>query len=190
MVRLGSDIDAMRVKVIVFRDYGCDGDDSMHISKFYRLPQDESEYTKFLSSVRAQGGGDGPENGFEAIYYAMQSEFMTGENDRQVIVLFTDADALDLHARADSDKYPKDMVDKASLKKIWSGSDQEKAAYLNQQTKRLVVFAPAETKYQDLTDDWKLTWYHATALEGGLGEIDFHEVIELIAKSASTKVKK
>ena len=190
MTRLGSDIDETRVKVIVFRDYGYDGENSMQISPFYTLDQDAADYENFLSNVRAQGGGDGPENGLEALYYAMQSKLESGDDDRQVIVLFTDADALELGARADRDVYPKDMVDATGLAKMWIGKDQERAGYLNQLTKRLVIFAPAGTKYEELAKNWNLTWYKAVAGDNGLSEISFEDIIDLIGKSASAKVRK
>ena len=190
MTRLGSDIDETRVKVIVFRDYGCDGENSMQISDFFLLDQDTPDYEKFLSGVRAQGGGDGPENGLEALFYAMQSKFECGDDDRQVIVLFTDADALPLGARSDSAVYPKGMVDEAGLEKMWIGKDQERVGFLNQLTKRLVIFAPAGTRYEELAKKWNLTWYKAVAGDDGLSEISFDDIIDLIGKSASAKARR
>lgn len=190
MARLGSDIDETRVKVIVFRDYGCDGENSMQISDFFLLDQDTAEYEKFLTNVKAQGGGDGPENGLEALYYAMQSKFESGDDDRQVIVLFTDADALDLGARSGSPVYPKDMVDAAGLEKMWIGKDQERESYLNQLTKRLVIFAPAGTKYETLAKNWNLTWYKPVADDKGLSDISFDDIIDLIGKSATAKARR
>ena len=190
MTRLGSDIDETRVKVIVFRDYGCDGENSMQISDFFLLDHDTPDYEKFLSGVRAQGGGDGPENGLEALFYAMQSKFECGDDDRQVIVLFTDADALPLGARSDSAVYPKDMVDEAGLEKMWIGKDQERVGFLNQLTKRLVIFAPAGTRYEELAKKWNLTWYKAVAGDDGLSEISFDDIIDLIGKSASAKARR
>ena len=190
MTRLGSDIDETRVKAIVFRDYGFDGENSMQISDFFLLDQDAVDYDKFLSNIRAQGGGDGPENGFEALFYAMQSKFECGDDDRQIIVLFTDADALDLGARGDSELYPKDMVDAAGLEKMWIGKDQERVGYLNQLTKRLVIFAPAGTKYEELAKKWNLTWYKAVADDNGLSEVSFDDIIDLISKSATAKARR
>ena len=188
MVRLGSDIDAARVKVIVFRDYGHDGGSAMQFSRFFQLPQDEEDYAKFLVDVNAGGGGDDPENGLEAVYFAMQSEFMTGNNDRQVIVLFTDADAHDLRKFSGLGGYPEDMVDEAGLKRYWLGISQEGTSYLNQRTKRLVIFAPPGTKYDQLATDLDKSWYQPTTFkDGGMGQgMNFDDVIALIAKSATS----
>ncbi len=187
MTRLGSDIDETRVKVIVFRDYKEDGDTAMQISEFFTLDQDAPEYEKFLLGVTAHGGGDLPENGLEALYYAMQSKFECGDNDRQIIVLFTDTDALPLGARKDAELYPKDMVDETGLERMWIGKDQERGGYLNQLTKRLVIFAPAGTVYEQIAKKWNLTWYKPVASERGLEDISFDDIIDLIGKSASAK---
>lgn len=192
MVRMGSDVAETRIKVVVFRDYGYDRDNSMQISDFFALDDDDDvdEYKEFLANVRAQGGGDGPENGLEALFYAMQSKFETGDNDRQVIVLFTDADALDLGNRKDSGYYPTDMVDETTLAKMWAGVDQERATYLNQLTKRLVIFAPSGSKYENITKSWDMAWFKPVEGENGLKDVKFDEIIELLAKSASAKARK
>lgn len=191
LVRLDNDIDALRLKVIVFRDYACDGDMSMQISNFYTLPQDADEYNSFVSSIQATGGGDASENGLEALYYAMKSEFSTANDDRQIIVIFTDADALSLQERADSRNYPTNMVSYEDLKKMWYGAQggSDTAEFLNQLTKRLVIFAPSGTKYEEICKEWKLSWFQATAMDGGLSDIDFKDIISFIAKSASTRVR-
>jgi len=150
MTDLGSEIDSMRVKVVVFRDYKDDGEDAMQISPFYELPDDDAEFAKFLAGVSAKGGGDAPENGLEALYFAMKSDFTTGAKDRQVIALFTDADALKLGERKGEAQYPSDMVDMKGLGDIWDRS----------------VFEPVN-------------------MESGLGDIDFKEIIKIIAASAS-----
>ena len=49
MSKMGSEIDSMRVKIIVFRDYECDGNESMQISPFFELPADETEFDKFYA---------------------------------------------------------------------------------------------------------------------------------------------
>lgn len=191
LVSLGSEIDVTRVKLVVFRDYECDGSDSMQISNFFTLPDDLEDYQRFLSGVRACGGGDAPENGLEALYYAMQSKFECGDNDRQIIVLFTDTDALPVGARKASSYYPKDMVEnEAGLYRMWMGKDQERVPYLNQLTKRLVIFAPTGTAYEKLASTWNLSWYKPVNSDDGLAEIPFEDIIDLICKSASAKARR
>lgn len=185
MTDLGSEIDSMRVKVIVFRDYHDDGEQAMVESSFFELPTDTADFEKFLADISANGGGDGPENGLEAMYYAMKSDFTTGAKDRQVIVLFTDAEALDLKQRASEDNYPADMVDEAGLIEMWACMAQDSGFKLRERNKRLVMFAPDGTKYKALKSKLNRSVFEPVNMSDGLGDIDFKEIIKIIAASAS-----
>ena len=181
LIEAKSNITSLRVKLITFRDYGCDTD-AMEITRFFELPGDQAEFEAALAKIDAHGGGDSPENGFEALYYAMKSEFVTGPKDRQIIVLFTDADALELGERKGSAGYPSEMVDKAGLETMWVCKDSQEG-YLRERLKRLVVFAPIGTKYADLV--WNRYAYTPVESGEGLKEIDFSEIIRSIVKSAT-----
>ncbi len=185
MTDLGSEIDSMRVKVIVFRDYHDDGEQAMVESPFFELPTDTADFEKFLADVSANGGGDGPENGLEAMYYAMKSDFTTGAKDRQVIVLFSDAEALDLKQRASEAGYPADMVDEAGLIEMWACMSQDSSFKLRERNKRLVMFAPDGTKYKALKSKLNRSVFEPVNMSDGLGDIDFKEIIKIIAASAS-----
>ena len=185
MTDLGSEIDSMRVKVIVFRDYHDDGEQAMVQSPFFELPTDTADFEKFLADISANGGGDGPENGLEAMYYAMKSDFTTGAKDRQVIVLFTDAEALDLKQRASEAGYPADMVDEAGLIEMWACMAQDSSFKLRERNKRLVMFAPEGTKYKALKSKLNRSVFEPVNMADGLGDIDFKEIIKIIAASAS-----
>lgn len=185
MTDLGSEIDSMRVKVIVFRDYHDDGGQAMVQSPFFELPTDTADFEKFLADISANGGGDGPENGLEAMYYAMKSDFTTGAKDRQVIVLFTDDEALDLKQRASEAGYPADMVDEAGLIEMWACMAQDSGFKLRERNKRLVMFAPDGTKYKALKSKLNRSVFEPVNMADGLGDIDFKEIIKIIAASAS-----
>ena len=185
MTDLGSEIDSMRVKIIVFRDYECDGLNAMQISPFYELPSDDAEFADFMNKVSASGGGDIPENGLEALYFAMKSEFTTGAKDRQVIALFTDAEALDLGERKSSPDYPTDMVDMIGLGDLWACVTQDSSLKLREKNKRLVLFAPAGSKYESLKTKFNRSVFEPVSMDKGLGDIDFSEIIKIIAASAS-----
>ena len=156
----------------------------MEISDFFEIPTDLADYEAHLASICAQGGGDIPENGLEALYYAMKSDFVAkGNKDREVIVLFTDADALDLKERESSPNYPKDMVDWDGLVREWISPSQTSS--LNQKSKRLVVYAPATSKYKDLTVKLPGSNFVAVELDSGLVDFNFDEIIKIIAASVS-----
>ena len=187
MTDLGAEIDSMRVKVIVFRDYGADGNDAMVESPFYELPDDDADFSNFLSGIVATGGGDSAENGLEALYTAMKSDFTTGNKDRQVIVLFTDADALELKTpdRTTNPTYPADMVDEAGLQTLWMCAIQDSTLKLRERNKRMVLFAPEGTKYSTLTSVFNRSVFEPVTMANGLKDIDFKDIIKMIAASAS-----
>lgn len=182
---LHSEIDSMRVKVIVFRDYHDDGKEAMEISPFFELPADAADFEKYLANISAHGGGDVSENGLEALYYAMKSDFTTGVKDRQVIVLFTDADALELKQRAGEAGYPEDMVDDKGLVAMWLNASQDKNLKLREANKRLVLFAPKGTKYEEMNNRLNRSVFAPVNMSKGLGDIDFNDIIKIIAASAS-----
>ena len=185
MTELGSEIDSMRVKVIVFRDYKDDGESAMVQSPFFELPGDDADFSKYMADITAGGGGDTPENGLEALYLAMKSDFTTGSKDRQVIVLFSDADALPLGERASAPGYPADMVDEDGFLQTWACIGQDSSLKLREKNKRMVIFAPAETKYQELKSKLNRSIFEPVNMATGLSDIDFKDIIKIIAASAS-----
>lgn len=187
MTDLGSEIDSMRIKIIVFRDYKDGPDMAIQESPFYELPSDQAEFESFLSGISACGGDDAPENGLEALYYAMKSDFTTGAKDRQVIVLFTDADALALGERSSLSGYPLDMVDEDGLVSLWtnSGASQDSSIKLREKIKRMVIFAPSGTKYEELKGKLNRSIFSPVDDHAGLADISFDVIIKQLAASAS-----
>lgn len=184
-----TEIDMLRIKIIVFRDYANEGADAVSQTRFFELntDMDRVEFEKALADIKAQGGGDKPENGLEALYYAMTSDFVTGRDDRQIIILFTDADALELKERAGCDGYPADMVDHDGLINLWACASQDASIKLSERIRRMIVYAPEGTKYDDLSKVMERMIFVPTRPEDGLSEIDFSAVIKIIAASASSK---
>lgn len=118
-------VEQLRIKVIAFRDYGCD-DKPMEESEFFTLPKQNEEFRACVSGITACGGGDAPENALEAIALALKSKWTTvGTKRRHVILVFSDAAALPLGARASSDNYPSDLPkDLPQLGAWWERTDQ------------------------------------------------------------------
>ena len=187
----GSSVEELNIKVITFRDYGVDADKSMEQSRWFDLTAgDDVDYEKYVNDIIADGGGDEPENGLEALFYAMTSDWNArGAKDRQVIVLFTDADALPIKAREGSAGYPANMVDAAGLLNTWmcvrpdfmSQADFK----LKEICKRLVMFAPAGSEYAKMQASFNRSQFIPVQMDAGLVEMDFSEIIKIIAASAS-----
>lgn len=184
MVSMGSEIDMMRVKMIVFRDYKSDGSNAMVESRFFELPGEEDQFSAYLSGLSARGGCGEDANGLEALYYAMKSDFVTGTNDRQVIVLCADTTAIPLLERNIYSNYPSEMVDYDGLLELWLGS-QRYSSKLNQRNKRLVMFAPQGTIYDDMKQRFNRSVFQPVEIHNGLDDISFESIMKIIAASAS-----
>lgn len=145
-------VESMRIKVIDFADYGFDGSDAIHQTEFYDAETEGDKITDAINNIQyASRGGDIPENGLEALYEAMASDWVDPKpNGRHIIVLVTDAPPLDLGERAecvgyDKDRYPETVDD---LGEIWNPTDMQggdSGLKLNPLKARLVLFAPQGT---------------------------------------------
>lgn len=184
MTDRGCEIDMMRIKLIVFRDYKCDGQSAMEESAFFELPDEEAEFSAYLDGVRAHGGCDEDANGLEAMHRAMMSDFTTGFSDRQVIVLFADTTAIPLGARRNCPGYPHDMVDETGLLKTWMCM-QDHPSKLRDHSKRLVMFAPAGSCYKQINEDYNRSIFVPVQIHRGLDDVPFTDIIKIIAASAS-----
>lgn len=145
-------VESMRIKVIDFADYGFDGSDAIHQTEFYDAETEGDKITDAINNIQYERrGGDIPENGLEALYEAMASDWVDPKpNGRHIIVLVTDAPPLDLGERAecvgyDKDRYPETVDD---LGEIWNPTDMQggdSGLKLNPLKARLVLFAPQGT---------------------------------------------
>ncbi|MEW6600995.1 MAG: retroviral-like aspartic protease family protein [Nitrospirota bacterium] len=174
----GKLIDTLRIKVIVFRDYYCDGDKSMEISDFFVLPQEVDSFAEFVTRITVDGGGDEPENGLEAISLAMDSSWTKATTkQRHIIVVWTDASAHQLEKAPKPQNYPADMAkDLNELSDKWYQR-------MSGPAKRLVLFAPDAYPWGTLSSDWENVAYHASKAGQGLQEISIEEIVESIASS-------
>lgn len=104
-------INQLRVKIISFRDYIADGDKAMLNTDFFLLPAQSEEFAEVVNSIDADGGGDNPEDGLEALAYAIRSKWTTeGMKKRQVIVVWTDDATHDLGFGRTASNYPSKMA--------------------------------------------------------------------------------
>ena len=185
MTNNGSEIDLMRIKVIVFRDYKSDGANSMVESPFFELPDEEAEFSNYLDGIRASGGCNEDANGLEALYLAMKSDFTTGPKDRQIIVLFADTTAIPLRKRGNCAGYPKGMVDENGLLETWMCM-QGRTTKLRERCKRLVMFAPTGTCYESMKQTYNRSIFTPVQIHRGLDDISFDDIIKIVAASASS----
>jgi hypothetical protein len=66
-------------------------------------------------------------------------------------------------------------------------SSQDNSVKLCERNKRMVLFAPSGTKYQKLTSAFNRSLFEPVEMKKGLGDMDFKDIIKVIAASASNK---
>lgn len=168
----------LRIRIVAFRDYLADGDGAMLVTDFFHLPQQAAEFEACINSISAMGGGDIPEDGLEALAYAIRSNWTTsGAKKRQVIVLWTDADPHPLQFGSAAPNYPKGMPrDLGELTEWWD-------EYMHPNAKRLVMFAPDEGGWQYISSNWENVVHFPSEAGNGLAERSYADIMQVLANS-------
>ena len=179
-----SEVTGLRIQVIVFRDLECD-EDGLVKSEFFELPSDDAMFERFLNSIQPRGGGDYKESGLEALYSAMTTDWIAkGASDRQVIMLFTDADAIDFTEKRNRPGYP-NLVDESGFMAAWMCALGNRNK-LQERNKRLVMFAPANTVYdKKIQQNCNRSQLSVVAPLKGMADIDIDTIIKILCASAS-----
>lgn len=179
-------ISQLRLKVIAFRDFADFADDALEESEFFTMPGELDKFESFVRGLTPEGGGDVPESGLEALALAIRAPWERGlDRRRHVIVLFTDAPAHPLgdpKARA-AHTYPAGLpLDGDALLEEW-GYARSQQALMENSAKRLVLFAPDETPWKNIADEWNMTILFPSVAGQGLEEVEMSEIINTIAHS-------
>ena len=170
-------IRQLRVRVIAFRDYIADGEQAMLVTDFFNLPQQSEEFEACINSIHADGGGDIPEDGLEALAYAIKSDWTTDSaKKRHVIVVWTDAPTHDLGHGRKSPYYPAGMA--VTLNELNTWWDD-----LNENAKRLIMFAPDEARWDYISRHWDNVVHYPSVAGNGLAETNYAEILNAIANS-------
>jgi len=177
----GKTIDELRVRVVAFRDIVADGEAALLESPFFELPADEVGFSGFVNGLVAEGGGDAPESGLEAVALAMTSPWTTrGDRRRQVIVVWTDQPAHPLDASALSPAFTERVpADFSALTDLW----EDPQGPLGSSSKRLILFAPDAPGWSDISGVWENVVHHPSKAGGGLSDIDYGTIIDSIGNS-------
>jgi hypothetical protein len=177
-------IDSLRVKVIAFRDFYVDGDRSLKVSLFYKLPEESEAFAAFVKGLKADGGGDDPETSLEALALALKSEWLDVSDTakgRQVVVMWTDTSSHPLERQKDSKPpiYPEGMpADFNALTDWWEG-----AGYVTATAKRLLVYAPDVYPWNNIAEHWSNTVHYPSQAGHGLETVDYSAILDAIANS-------
>jgi hypothetical protein len=177
----GKNVDQLRVRVIGFRDFAADGAAALDESPFFTLPDERADFSAFVNGLVAEGGGDAPESGLEAVALAIDSPWTTtGDRRRQVIVVWTDQPAQPL----DPAVLPPDIgsrvpLDFSALTDAW----EDEQGRMGSSSKRLILFAPDGPGWSDISGVWENVVHHPSQAGGGLSEVDYGTIIDSIGNS-------
>lgn len=176
-------INRMRIRVIAFRDYLADKENAMLCTRFFELPKESELLKKVVNSIEAVGGGDDPEDGLEALAYAMRSDWDTeGMKRRQVIVVWSDAATHPLGYGASMPNYPKQMAKNFNELTAWWGSKQS-PGYMDYHAKRLILFAPDQEGWSTISDNWENVIHYPSEAGNGLNDVNYEQIIDSIANT-------
>lgn len=173
-------IDQLRARLIVFRDYWHDpADQVMQCSDFFDLRSQSPDFANFVSKIEAEGGGDEPENGLEAVGLALKSNWEKGDFNKQryVVLVYTDASAhsLDKTPKPKPSHYPNDIPKTFDeLTDYWHEMPTS--------AKRLLLFAP-DAEPWTIMSSWENTIHYVSAAGKGLEEIEMDQILDAIANS-------
>ena len=180
MEEYGNRVLQLRVKVIAFRDYGCDAE-PMTESRFFLLPDEEEALHAFVRGIRAEGGGNGAANALEAIALALRSDWTTGGYKRRhCIFVFSDSPALPLGARADSAQYPSGMPkDLEELGRWRHGEEPGFHGSYQPRYGRLVAFVPNTEPWTSM-QDWFCCWTVFSKAGTDSGDMDIQVSLDMM----------
>ena len=181
LVAKGKNVDELRVRVVAFRDFAADGEAALEESAFFRLPDEQRAFSDFVNGLLAQGGGNAPESGLEAVALAVNSPWTTrGDRRRQVIVVWTDQPAQPL----DPGVLPAELrervpADFSALTDLW----EDTQGRLGASSKRLILFAPDGPGWSDISGVWENVVHHPSQAGGGLSDVDYGTIVDSIGNS-------
>lgn len=186
-------VDSLRVRVVAFRDYkafdeerrkGHKGNEPMLVTDFFTLPTDAEKLKLSVQSLQPVGGGDVPEDGLEALAYAIRSDWDTVQDakHRHIIVLWTDAEPHELGYGKGTYRYPKGMAKSIGELTEWWGNALN-GGYCNQDAKRLVLFAPSSGDWNFISEQWDQVIHYPSKAGDGLGDLDYETILSCISQS-------
>lgn len=176
-------IAELRVAVVPFRDVRHDGAAALSISPFFTLPDQESALADFVGGLSASGGGDAAESGLHAVATAVHAPWTSGgDKRRHIIVLWTDAPTHDLS----DGSYPAGLQAGTpstfdELTDEWEA--EQGSLQLESNARRLILFAPDDPSWNQISDSWEQTVHVASQAGKGLADVDYATIIDTIGNS-------
>ena len=179
-------VDQVRVRVIAFRDYLADGEDAMLTTRFFNLPEEAGEFERLVRQIQPFGGGDDPEDGLEALGFAIKSKWTTGGSKRRhIIVIWSDDATHNLGFGAAAGNYPGKMAKSFAELSTWWGCGQGEGAVMDRKAKRLLIYAPPKEYWTTIAETWDNTLMFPSEAGKGLDKANYSEILDAICGSIS-----
>ncbi|MBQ9165377.1 MAG: VWA domain-containing protein [Oscillospiraceae bacterium] len=177
-------VEKLRIRLIAFRDYTYDGKDAMAMTDFFELPEQAADFEATIRSIKPKGGGDDPEDGLEALAYAMKSKWNTDASRyRHVIVVWSDDGTHKLGFGKKAPNYPKGMPENFEALSDWWGSRANPSDIMNQSSKRLLLFTPDKPGWSDIRENWDKVIQYVSEAGDGLESCDYEQILHAICNS-------
>lgn len=176
-------VSDLRVRIVAFRDYYYDREKAMMLTNFFDLPTQAEEFKQCVNSIVADGGGDDPEDGLEALAYAMKSKWgMEAQKRRHVIVVWSDEGTHDLGFGKDAPNYPNGMAKDFDELTSWWGSKSD-PGIMDESAKRLILFTPGKDSWNKISDNWNNVIQYESEAGDGLKGVDYQQILSAICNS-------
>lgn len=174
----------LRVKIIAFRDYLADGDQAMMMTDFFQLPNQAESFRDAVNSIVADGGGDDPEDGLEAVAFAIKKSDWSKEatRNRHVIVVWSDDAAHPLGFCSKSSYYPKGMAKDFDELSAWWGSKYA-PGIMDEYSKRMILFTPDAPGWREIRDNWNKVIHYESDAGDGLRDCDYDAILSAICNT-------
>ncbi|MBQ1376624.1 MAG: VWA domain-containing protein [Lachnospiraceae bacterium] len=177
-------VDQLRIRIIAFRDYIADRENAMLATRFYSLPQEAEQFSSLINSLEPSGGGDEPEDGLEALAYAMGSDWTKeGDRRRHIIVVWSDSATHELGFGKMAGNYPGKMAADFEELTEWWGDIPTPAAKMNYNSKRLLIFAPEEKYWSTVYESWDNVVLFPSEAGHGLEGLQYNQILDEIRNS-------
>lgn len=177
-------VEKLRVRIVAFRDYLADQEKAMMVTDFFTLPDQAEEFRACVQSIVPDGGGDDPEDGLEALAYAMKSNWSTtAQKRRHVIVVWSDEGTHDLGFGKDAPNYPKNMAKDFNELTTWWGSRRSSGSVMDEAAKRLILFTPDANGWSAVRDNWNNVIQYESEAGNGLQSCDYDQILSAICNS-------
>lgn len=176
-------IGRLRMRIIAFRDYYYDHDEAMLVTDFFEMPSQAEDLKACVASITANGGGDAPEDGLEALAFAIKSDWCQDKGKkRHVIVVWSDESTHELGFGKSAPNYPGGMAKNFDELTSWWGNRQN-PGFMDESAKRLLMFTPDLPGWSIIKDNWNNSILYESRAGRGLDDVDYEQILNAICNS-------